>query len=396
MFQKSILLAIVAIATLFSTNMVAFQQTETEIEPDKKSIESVTENSKSKLEKLTQVAVDRLIELQHEDGAWPYEGVYRVGGKIPVGYRIGGTSIVCSALISAGADHEDPKLKQAIVDGTKMIIKELDHRLMKPSRTNRYDVRIWGHIYALDYFCRLKNANGFDELKESTNPKIKELADAVVFQEIESGGWNYSSKERHCCFVTAPAVHALLLAKELGIEIPNEVFERALNTLSKSRLDDGVFPYSGTRSRGDTQAGSSGRAPVSEATLMMLGKGKPELLQASIDNFHKNWDELEKRRKKNGTHLPPHGIAPYYFYYAHRYTAQAIRMLPKEQQDDQFNKFVKVLLKTKDEDNTWNDRVFEQSKAYGTAMSLLALSRDNVKLPTTIKLAEEKVQQDTN
>lgn len=129
---------------------------------------------------------------------------------------------------------------------------------------------------------------------------------------------------------------------------------------------------------------------------MMLGKGKPELLQASIDNFHKNWDELEKRRKKNGTHLPPHGIAPYYFYYAHRYTAQAIRMLPKEQQDDQFNKFVKVLLKTKDEDNTWNDRVFEQSKAYGTAMSLLALSRDNVKLPTTIKLAEEKVQQDTN
>ena len=25
---------------------------------------------------------------------WPYEGVYRVGGEIPVGYRIGGTGIV--------------------------------------------------------------------------------------------------------------------------------------------------------------------------------------------------------------------------------------------------------------------------------------------------------------
>jgi hypothetical protein len=33
-----------------------------------------------------------------KDGApkaeWPYEGVYRVGGKIPYGYRVGGTGIV--------------------------------------------------------------------------------------------------------------------------------------------------------------------------------------------------------------------------------------------------------------------------------------------------------------
>ena len=37
---------------------------------------------------------------------WPYEGVYRVPGEsgkpeIPIGYRVGGTSIVCSALLRA-------------------------------------------------------------------------------------------------------------------------------------------------------------------------------------------------------------------------------------------------------------------------------------------------------
>lgn len=32
---------------------------------------------------------------------WPYEGVYRVRGEIPVGYRVGGTSITCLALLQA-------------------------------------------------------------------------------------------------------------------------------------------------------------------------------------------------------------------------------------------------------------------------------------------------------
>ena len=30
---------------------------------------------------------------------WPYEGVYRVRGEIPVGYRIGGTGIVGECLV---------------------------------------------------------------------------------------------------------------------------------------------------------------------------------------------------------------------------------------------------------------------------------------------------------
>ncbi len=31
---------------------------------------------------------------------WPYEGVYRVGGNIPYGYRVGGTLIACVALLA--------------------------------------------------------------------------------------------------------------------------------------------------------------------------------------------------------------------------------------------------------------------------------------------------------
>jgi len=342
---------------------------------------------------LIQTAAERLVELQHDDGAWPYEGVYRVSGKIPVGYRIGGTSIACSALISAKlADRKI--IEEAVTDGTNMILKELEDRLMKPTQHSSYDVRIWGHIYALDYFSRLQKTTGFDELKEKTKPWMQKLVDAVVFQQTKAGGWNYSSRRQHCCFVTSPAVHALMLARETGIKIEDEVFERSLKVLADSRMDESVYPYIGTRGRRDTTAGSVARAPVSEATVMLLGDGDPEKLQAAIDMFHEHWDELEKRRKKTGTHLPPHGVAPYYFYYAHRYAALAIRMLPKEKQDQEFKKFYKVLLKTKDDDNTWNDRVFEQSKAYGTAMSLLALGRDSVALPKVINVKTEAKDND--
>lgn len=333
------------------------------------------------IEQLVRAAADRLVELQEGDGAWPYEGVYRVRREIPVGYRIGGSSIVCSALISAELDERE-EVDAAVARSTKLILKELELPLMKPSNADRYDVRVWGHIYALDYFCRLKAADGHDELKQQTNPWIQKLVDALVVEEIADGGWNYATKGRHACFVTAPAIQSLLLAKEAGAKVPDDLFQRGAEILLKTRItDSGAFQYSGTTGN-DTLPGSIARAPLCEATLLLLGEGDSKQLAKSIGAFHTHWDELEKRRKKTGTHKPPHGVAPYYFYFGHRYAAQAIRFLPDAEQNDAFAKFVEVLLKTKDPDDTWNDRVFDRSKAYGTAMSVLALSRERVLLPS--------------
>lgn len=308
---------------------------------------------------------------------------------IPLGYRIGGSSIVCSSLISAKLEDRS-KIKAAVTKSTKLILAELDAPLMKPSIRDSYDVRVWGHIYALDYFCRLQKTKGFDELKDLTRPSIQPLVEALVLEEIDGGGWNYANQRKHACFVTGPALQALMLAKQNGASVPESVLQRGVGVLTKTRNSKtGAFQYSGTAGR-DTLPGSIARGPVSETTMLLLGQGDAAQLQFVIDAFHRHWIELEKRRKKDGTHEGPHGVAPYYFYYGHRYLAQAIRMLPKEKQDDEFQKFLRVLLKTKDADNTWNDRVYDRSKAYGTAMSLLALSRENVLLPKKLELKPQK------
>ena len=84
---------------------------------------------------------------------------------IPVGYRIGGTSIACSSLLSAPIEHKSG-VQNAVAKGVELVLKELEHPLMKPSKTNRYDVRVWGHIYALDMFCRLKGRTEYKHLLE--------------------------------------------------------------------------------------------------------------------------------------------------------------------------------------------------------------------------------------
>jgi hypothetical protein len=77
--------------------------------------------------------------------------------------------------------------------------------------------------------------------------------------------------------------------------------------------------------------GSIARSAVCETTLMLLGGGKLEEVKKSVDAFYTHWEELEKRRQKPGTHIGDYKIAPYFFYYGHRYCAQAIQMLPEKE-----------------------------------------------------------------
>src|SRR5438552_2572070 len=58
---------------------------------------------------LIAAAVRELVKIQEEGGAWPYEGVYRVSGEIPAGYRVGGTALVAGALrFARGQGFEGP------------------------------------------------------------------------------------------------------------------------------------------------------------------------------------------------------------------------------------------------------------------------------------------------
>lgn len=341
------------------------------------------------------VGVAKIVSMQEKGpGAeiaaeWPYEGVYRVGGKIPYGYRVGGTSIAGMALLTAPGFADDAARKDAISRAIDFVAKSKDEPLLSPVYGGNYDVRGWAHCYGLRFLLAAKKASAVgDAQKPAVDAAIAFYLDALKKTEIPKvGGWQYArgpGLENPCPtspFMTAPCLMALLEAKESGLEVSDELIARTVKALEITRGESGYVAYNASRqTRDDTGQipGAIGRMCAVEAALARAGKGDAKRLRFAVDKFFEFWPELEKRRKKTGTHVAPYGVAPYYFFYAFTHAAQAIEFLPEADRPELRAKFRELLFKVRDEDGTWNDRVFPRSASFGTAMSVLALAEAGV------------------
>ncbi|MFK7959159.1 MAG: hypothetical protein AB8G96_01430 [Phycisphaerales bacterium] len=341
--------------------------------------------------------VARLLEMQEDHGAvpwsgdldqpaeWPYEGVYRVNRAIPIGYRVGGTSICGSALLAAPGQADDAPRTAALERARAFVVAAIVDPRMEFPYPPRYDVRGWGYAYGLDFLLRLKTEELIPAAEaEATEKAIQFYLDGIVTTELGRGGWNYAQRagsDAPASFMTAPTLRALFHAKKHGYTVPGGLIERGLDSLDAARLPTNALVYSGRagdRSR-DTVAGATGRMLSAESTLALAGRGDMDRVRNALDRFFEHWDWLEKRRRQNGTHVPPHGIAPYYFFYAHHAAALAIEHLPFAERASYRAKLVDRLAYVREDDGSWNDRVFPRSANYGTAMTLLALNMSDAK-----------------
>ncbi len=327
--------------------------------------------------------IERLIPLQEENAMWPYEGDYRVEGElpdtwvIPVTYRAGGTSLVCMSLLY-GAEPGDDKARAAFKRGLAYVIGQLDHDMMKRHREVKYDMRVLAQAYALLLFCHAEKEGRAGIHATAIRQWMPRLVEYLVYEQRDDGGWNYQDRFVHASFVTSSVMQALLWARTREVAVSDDVLKRGADALAKSRYDDGAFAYFGFRVPGgqrppqDRLPGSTGRNAICETLMLQCGRGSVERVRGSIAAFYEHWDELEAQRKKK-THAGPYLIAPYYFYYGHRYAAQAIELLPEAERAAAHERMFKQLMRTRDPDGTWNDRDYPRARAYGTAMVALAL-----------------------
>ncbi|MBM4109880.1 MAG: hypothetical protein FJ254_00795 [Phycisphaerae bacterium] len=331
-------------------------------------------------------AVERLVAMQEDPGQWPYEGVYRVGGKIPVGYRIGGTGICGEALLRAPGYASDPARVAAIGKALTFVCDGIKEPLMSPDDYDGgYDVRGWGMCYGARFLLAAQRADAIPEpMKDRAKAATEWYLAALAKLEIpQVGGWTYSrqpGRETPCPaspFMTAPCLETLFAAKAQGFAVDPAMIERALKALAGTRADQsGFVDYAGgkgVKDKADQIPGAVGRMCAVEVAMTLAGRGSPEGLERAIEAFCAHWDALEVRRAKNGTHLAPYGVAPYYFCYAHYYAAQAIALLPEDRRSKHWTAYNELLFRTRSPEGTWNDRVFPRSANYGTAMSMMTL-----------------------
>lgn len=341
----------------------------------------------------TKKAIKGVLELQEDGSQWPYEGVYREDRNLlPVGYRVGGTAITIMGLVGAPGYKTDAERVAAVERGIKFVLETLDHDRMQEGFKGGYDVRGWGHIYALTCFLHLRDARMVpksmsDEVTDKTRWLVETLCKSAIPQ---SGGWNYSRragymspKNRASTFMTAPALQALFHAKARGYEVPDKVVEEALVSLNRARTKVGGYAYgSGAKNLNDVpdeelrfmdlEGSSAARAAVCETTLLLAGQGDKERQVKALQLFFKYWDDLAVRKSQRGTHIKPYGIAPYYFMFGHLYCAQAIEQVEDKEQRNKFREQMRqILARSVDETGTWNDRQYGRSAGYGTAMALM-------------------------
>lgn len=357
-----------------------------------------------------QVGCDIVVGMQEgaDVGRWPYEGVYRVARDIPIGYRVGGTSIACLGLLEAPGFDDHPERAKAVAAGVASVLADLDHPLMRSGFEGTYDVRGWGHTYALLFLLRVADLERIpavhkDAVAAATTRLVADLVTTAIRPGDAGGtggGWNYSRPSRQqgprnagSPFMTGPTLHALFHAAARGHEVAPEVIEAALAALERGRTASGGYAYvarapmAGKAEEAlgmmDRKPGSVGRMCVVEYTLTLAGRGDPTRLRDAIESFFTHWDALEVRKEKTGTHVEPYGVAPYYFMYAHYYAARAIEVLPDSgEREAQRARLAAVLAGVRDVDGGFNDRVFPRSRSFGTAFGIMALMmRDIPPLP---------------
>jgi hypothetical protein len=348
--------------------------------------------------------VDAILRLQEPaEGAdasqpptqWPYVGVYKVKGRTPVPYRVGGTAIAVMALSQSPRFARDPSVREAVGRGVDFLCEAWKHPQMSPANyEGGYDTRVWGHIEGLACLARLSRLELVaEDRRQAVAEAVAQYLEGVLALEMpRTGGWNYARPDgadtvgAPAAFVTAAALEALYEARAAGLRVPDELVDRGLTVLERAKDAAGSVAYSGAARPVPTMAdgvpGAIGRMVASETMLLRGGRGSVAAVRGALDAFIVHWGWLEARRAKPGTHQRPYMVAPYYFMFAHRHAAMAVELLPASERAEYRRRVNELLLSVRSEDGSWNDRVFASSAGYGTSMALLALMQPTLDQPT--------------
>ncbi len=197
--------------------------------------------------------------------------------------------------------------------------------------------------------------------------------------------------------MTGPTLQALFEARRQGFDVDAAMVRRGLDALAGARTSAGSFLYAGRRGaeRDEPVPGAVGRMLVGETTLALAGRSDAARIRGALDAFLAHWGWLEQRRAQQGTHKPPYGVAPYYFFYAHYHAAQAIEALPAPVRAEYRHRLLDRIFQVRQDDGAWNDRVFPRTANYSTAMALLALLAPDTPPPARWPAADVAPDQST-
>lgn len=300
-----------------------------------------------------------LAQSQDKSGSWAGQG-----GRAGTGNN-GITGLCVMAFLASGEDPNFGRYSQNIRRGVRAMI------LAQDANTGYLGSSMYHHGFST---LGLSEAYGaVDETllwdgseaagrKRSIGQSLELAVRCAITSQKNNqwGGWRYSPSDRNAdTSVSGAVLVGLLAARNAGIEVPDEVMDKALNYFKTSTSDTGIVAYSG----GVGGFGESMNRSSIGSLVLAIGKRKDwKEYKASLGYISGRLEHQEQG----------------YPYYNRYYMAQALFQGDFEAWEKWNSHTTEVLRNRQEDDGSFQS---QHGAPYGTAMSLLALALNYRFLP---------------
>ncbi|NOY30335.1 MAG: hypothetical protein GXP28_09205, partial [Planctomycetes bacterium] len=302
--------------------------------------------------------VDYLLQSQRKNGAWgsvETSRYYGITAPLPGAhnaFRTAVTSLAITALVESSDRLEGERFEstQAALDAAQAWLLTDGNRLRRAApdasgqrRDSHFHQRtftlynVWGHAYAIQALVRLhERAQGNKELQASLLSALEYHVDRLRRCAFLNGGWGYYDMVARTKtptgspigFTTATVLIALQEAAELEVEFPQELTQKALDSILRQRYPDFAYAYGEylrlhPRTGINRPAGSLGRSQVCNLALRRYGDTQvtDEVLKTWLHRLiaRNGWLSMSRKRHIPGKspHFADFSVAGYFFYYGH-------------------------------------------------------------------------------
>lgn len=344
-------------------------------------------------------AIDRgvqfLLQHQNKNGSWgsarqtkdlnifaPVPGAHEA-------FRGAVTALCVEALIETGAADRAAAAKQALERGEAWLLENLP-KLRRADAVAIYNV--WGHAYGIQALAAMHRHGPPDPKRQQRIAEvIRGQIELLSRYESVDGGWGYydfrvGAKRPavdSTSFVTATVLVAFHAAKQVGIEIPKPVLDRAVASLKRQQKEDFSYLYGEYLKwqpmRGINRPGGSlGRSQACNLAMRWWGDTNitDTVLVTWLDRLNARNGWLSIGRKRPVPHESWFQVAGYFYYYGHFYAALCADELKPALARKYHGELAAILLPLQEKDGSWWDYPFyDYHQPYGTAFGLLTLAR---------------------
>lgn len=344
-----------------------------------------------------QVAIDRglqfLIDDQNRNGSWGSAtrtkslNIYAPVPGAHDAFRTATTSLCLAALIDSG--RSTPEIEAAIRKGKDWLIENLP-QLRRATGDAIYNV--WGHAYSIQALVRLMPRSADEPaVQESMKELIRLQFDRLARYESVDGGWGYYDfryqaqrpTSSSISFVNGAVLVAFAEAKEIGIDPPKRLVDRAVAATKRQQKKDFSYLYGEylkTRPmRGINRPGGSlGRSQCCNYALRIWGDESvtDDVVKAWLVRLYVRNGWLDIGRKRPVPHEAWFQVAGYFYYFGHYYAGLNLALLPEDERQP-FQQMLSRLLVDRQEKNGswWDYPLYDYHDPYGTAFALMTLYR---------------------